>query len=46
MVAPRINIPLHIPWALGLLCVANDLQIRTKVTEYSLGKLGSLVSKG
>ena len=35
MVASRINIPLHILWALGLLCVANYHQIHTEVTEYS-----------
>lgn len=46
MVAPRFNIPLHIPWTLGLLCIANYYQIHTEVPEYSLGRLGSLVSKG
>lgn len=45
MVAPRINIPLHIPWTLGLLCVANYRQIHTEATVYWLARLGSLVSK-
>ena len=35
MVASRINIPLHILWALGLLCVANYHQTHIEVTEYS-----------
>ena len=46
MVALRINIPLHILWALGLLCVANYHQTHTEVTEYSFtrqaGELWSL----